>query len=158
LLIHYIFNKNNDFLPFLWSNSESRVEEALKGLRKLIEIAIVELIGWTKGTFTLDKEDIAVSPECSYPIGKMEQATGLDAQMVLMDALRIFDERERNRQSGKNVPPYIPHHVGTFDGLNLPASRFSALLHFRTCLLLRFIADFRMRFLILTREQDCRLI
>jgi hypothetical protein len=24
LLIHYIFNKNNNFLPFLWGNSESR--------------------------------------------------------------------------------------------------------------------------------------
>ena len=81
-------------------------EEASKGLRKLIEITIVELIGWTKGTFTLDTEDIAVTPECSYPIGKMEQAMGLDAQMVLMDALRVFDEREHNRQSGENVPSY----------------------------------------------------
>jgi hypothetical protein len=81
-------------------------EEATKGLRKLIEITIVELIGWTKGTFTLDTEDIAVTPECSYPISKMEQATGLDAQMVLMDALRVFDEREHNRQSGENVPSY----------------------------------------------------
>ena len=76
-------------------------EEASKGLRKLIEITIVELIGWTKGTFTLDTEDIAVTPECSYPIGKMEQAMGLDAQMVLMDALRVFDEREHNRRSGE---------------------------------------------------------
>ncbi len=81
-------------------------EEASKGLRKLIEITIIELMGWAKGTFTLDTEDIAVTPECSYPIGKMEQATSLDAQMVLMDALRIFDERERDRQSGKNVPSY----------------------------------------------------
>ncbi len=81
-------------------------EEASKGLRKLIEITVVELIGWTKGTFTLDTEDIAVTPECSYPIGKMEQAMGLDAQMVLMDALRVFDEREHNRQSGENVPSY----------------------------------------------------
>lgn len=83
-----------------------RHEEASKGLGKLIEMTIVELIGWTKGTFTLDTEDIAVTPECSYPIGKMEQTMSLDAQMVLMDALRTFDERERDRQSGKNVPSY----------------------------------------------------
>jgi len=81
-------------------------EEAAKGLGKLIEMTIVELIGWTKGTFTLDTEDIAVTPECSYPVGKMEQATALDAQMVLMDALRIFDERERDRQSGEDLPSY----------------------------------------------------
>ena len=81
-------------------------DEASKGLRKLIEMTIVDLIGWTRGTFTLDSEDIAVTRECSYPIGKMEQATGLDAQMVLMEALRIFDEQERDRQAGKNVPSY----------------------------------------------------
>lgn len=81
-------------------------EEASKGLRKLIEMTIVELIGWTKGTFTLETDDVTVTPECHYPIGTMEQVMSLDAQMVLMDALRIFDERERDRQSGKNPPPY----------------------------------------------------
>jgi len=80
-------------------------DKASEGLKKLIEMTIVELVGWTKGTFTLDTEVIYVSPECSYPISKMEQEISLDAQMVLMDALRIFDERERDRQSGKIVPP-----------------------------------------------------
>lgn len=79
-------------------------DEAARGLKKLIELTLVELISWTKGTFTLDTEAIAVSPECSYPISKMEQEIGLDAQMVLMDVLRILDERERDRQSGKTVP------------------------------------------------------
>ncbi|TAL24386.1 MAG: DUF4388 domain-containing protein [Nitrospirae bacterium] len=80
-------------------------DEAALGLKKLIEMTLVELIGWTKGTFTLDTESIVVSSECSYPISKMEQELSLDAQMALMDALRIFDERERDRQSGKTVPP-----------------------------------------------------
>ncbi len=79
-------------------------DEAARGLKKLIEMTLVELITWTKGTFTLDTDAIAVSPECSYPISKMEQEIGLDAQMVLMDALRILDERERDRRSGKAVP------------------------------------------------------
>jgi len=81
-------------------------EVASKALRKLIEITIVELLGWTKGTFTLETDDVTVTPECHYPLGTMEQATTLDAQMVLMDALRIFDERERDRQSGKSLPTY----------------------------------------------------
>jgi hypothetical protein len=81
-------------------------ENALKGLKKLIEITIVELIDWTEGAFTFDTEAIAVSPQCSYLPGKMEQGISLDAQMVLMDALRIFDERERDRASGKDVPSY----------------------------------------------------
>lgn len=83
-----------------------RHEEASKGLRKLIEIIIVEAVGWAKGTFTVDTEDIVVTPECSYPVGKMEQKMGLDVQMVLMETLRIFDERERDRRSGKKVPSY----------------------------------------------------
>lgn len=78
-------------------------DEAFRGLKKLIDITIVELVGWKKGTFTLDTDIVSVAPEVSYPLSKMEQKIGLDAQMVLMDALRIFDERERDRQSGKVV-------------------------------------------------------
>ncbi|MFZ2196512.1 MAG: DUF4388 domain-containing protein [Thermodesulfovibrionales bacterium] len=76
-------------------------DEAARGLGKLIEMTLVELIGWTEGTFTLDTEAITVSPECTYLISNMEQDISLDAQMVLMDALRIFDELERDRQAGK---------------------------------------------------------
>lgn len=79
-------------------------DEAFKGLKKLIDITIVELIGWTEGTFILDTDVIDVSPEVSYPLSRMEQEVSLDAQMVLMDALRIFDERERDRRAGKTAP------------------------------------------------------
>lgn len=80
-------------------------EEAARGLKKLIEITLVELIGWKQGTFTLDSDVVPVSPECSYPLSEMEQEISLDAQMLLMDALRIYDERERDRQAGIAVPP-----------------------------------------------------
>ena len=79
-------------------------EDAAKGLRKLIVMTLVELIGWTEGTFTLDTDVIAVSPDCNYPLSKMEQEISIDAQIILMDALRIYDERERDRRSGKVVP------------------------------------------------------
>ncbi len=78
-------------------------EQAGRALKKLIEIVLVEMIGWKEGTFTLDTETIAVSPECSYPLSKMEQEINLDAQMLLMDALRIYDEQERDRNAGKIV-------------------------------------------------------
>jgi hypothetical protein len=79
------------------------VEEAFKGLRKLIEMTVVELVSWEQGTFILDTDDISVSDECRYLPAKMDQEVSLDAQMVLMDALRIIDERERDRQAGKVV-------------------------------------------------------
>lgn len=81
-------------------------DAALKGLKKLIEITIVELINWKEGTFIFDSEAIEVSPECSYRPGEMEQGMALDAQMVLMDSLRVFDERERDRAAGREIPAY----------------------------------------------------
>jgi hypothetical protein len=79
---------------------------AFRGLKKLIEITIVELISWNGGTFTFDDTAIAVAPDCNYSPADMEQEMSLDAQMVLMDALRVFDERERDKQAGQEVQPY----------------------------------------------------
>jgi hypothetical protein len=76
-------------------------EDALRGLKKLVEMTIVELMSWTQGQFTFDTETIPV-----YSSGDVEQDVGVDAQMVLMDALRIFDERERDRGAGKEVPSF----------------------------------------------------
>ncbi len=87
-------------------------EEAAKALKKLIEITLVELIGWKEGTFRLDTGAIYVSSECIYPINKMQQEIKLDAQMLLMDALRIYDERQRDRQAGRKVIDYEALYAG----------------------------------------------
>lgn len=79
-------------------------DAAFRGLKKLIELTVVELISWKEGTFTFDADAIAVSPECTYQPGEMEQEQSFDAQMVLMDALRVYDERERDRMSDIEVP------------------------------------------------------
>ncbi|MGE5172860.1 MAG: DUF4388 domain-containing protein [Betaproteobacteria bacterium] len=78
-------------------------EDALRGLKKLVEMTIVELMSWTKGTFTFDTDPVAISSEGGVFYGDTEQDVAVDAQMVLMDALRIFDERERDREAGKEV-------------------------------------------------------
>jgi hypothetical protein len=79
-------------------------DAAFRALKKLIEITVVELISWKEGTFTFDADAIAVSPECRYHPGEMEQDQSFDAQMVLMDALRVYDEKERDRMTGIDVP------------------------------------------------------
>jgi hypothetical protein len=71
-------------------------EDALRGLKKLVVLTIVELMSWTKGTFTFDTDAIVIASDGG-------QDLGVDAQMVLMDALRVFDERERDRAEGKEV-------------------------------------------------------
>jgi hypothetical protein len=91
-------------------------EDAQKGLRKLIEMTIVELMSWTKGTFTFDTEAPVYSSEGGAASGDLEQDVGVDAQMVLMDALRIFDERERDRLNGKEVPPFEALYADVLPG------------------------------------------
>jgi DNA-binding NarL/FixJ family response regulator len=93
-------NAGKDRLPLLATlvqMGKLKREDALRGLKKLVVLTIVELMGWTKGTFTFDTEANVVAPDGG-------QDLGVDAQMVLMDALRIIDERERDRQAGKEMP------------------------------------------------------
>ncbi len=81
-------------------------DDAVRGLKKLVEMTIVELMSWTQGTFTFDTDTFVFSPEGGAAFGDIDQDVGLDAQMVLMDALRIYDERERDRADGKEVPSF----------------------------------------------------
>lgn len=67
-------------------------DAAFKALETLIEMTVVEMICWTHGIFTLDIDEINVSDDYRY-LPKQLQTVTLDTQMVLMDALRIFDEK-----------------------------------------------------------------
>lgn len=81
-------------------------EQAQQGLRKLVELTVVELVGWTSGSFALETEAIPVSDQVLYSPDKMEQEILLDSQMVLMDALRIYDEKNRDGTSKELVFSY----------------------------------------------------
>jgi DNA-binding NarL/FixJ family response regulator len=91
-------------------------EDALKGLKKLVELTIIELMSWTKGTFTFDTDAAIFSSEGGASSGDMGPDVVLDAQMVLMDALRIFDERERDRAAGKEVPSFVELYADVLPG------------------------------------------
>jgi Domain of unknown function (DUF4388) len=71
-------------------------ENAYTGLKILIEKTVVEMLRWTRGTFTLDVESTVISDEYRYFPDMLNQDFNLDTQGVLMDALRIFDEKNRN--------------------------------------------------------------
>jgi len=91
-------------------------EDALKGLKKLVEMTIVELMSWTKGTFTFDTDAIVFSSVGGTSSNDRGPDVVLDAQMVLMEALRIFDERERDRLSGKEVPSFEALYADVLPG------------------------------------------
>lgn len=71
-------------------------DTAFKGLETLIEMTIVEVLTWSSGTFSLDVSNVTVSDEYRYFPEKLHQDILLNAQGVLMDSLRIYDEKMRD--------------------------------------------------------------
>jgi hypothetical protein len=109
--------EHKPLMATLMQAGKLKQDDALRGLKKLVEMTIVELMSWPKGTFTFDTETAIFSPEGGAAFGDAEQDVGVDAQMVLMDAMRIFDERERDRAHGKEVPPFEALYADVLPGV-----------------------------------------
>ena len=71
-------------------------DDAYKGLEELIEMTIVEVLTWTSGTFSLDVTKNEISDEYRYFPETLQQEIFMNAQSILMDALRIYDEKMRD--------------------------------------------------------------
>jgi hypothetical protein len=80
----------------LIERGQVKKEAAFKSLEVLIELTIVEILTWTTGTFSLDVDSLAISDEYRYFPEKLNQEILLNTQNVLMDALRIYDEKKRD--------------------------------------------------------------
>lgn len=71
-------------------------DTAFKGLETLIEMTIVEVLTWASGTFSLEVSRGSVSDGYRYFPEKLQQEVLLNAQGVLMESLRIYDEKMRD--------------------------------------------------------------
>ncbi|MHB8121358.1 MAG: DUF4388 domain-containing protein [Desulfuromonadaceae bacterium] len=71
-------------------------DTAFNGLETLIEMTIVEVLTWASGTFSLDVATANVCDEYRYFPEKLQQDILLNAQGVLMESLRIYDEKMRD--------------------------------------------------------------
>jgi hypothetical protein len=80
----------------LIENGFVKEQDAYKGLEQLIEMTVVEILTWKRGTFTLEVLSSAVSDGYRYYPERMQQEINFDTQSILMDALRIFDEKMRD--------------------------------------------------------------
>ncbi len=89
-------SKRIPLIAALIEGGKIRKEDAFKGLETLIEMTIVEVLTWTEGTFELDVETTVVSDEYRYIPEKLKLDLQLNTQNVLMDALRIYDEKKRD--------------------------------------------------------------
>ncbi|MBL0225414.1 MAG: DUF4388 domain-containing protein [Geobacteraceae bacterium] len=90
-------------------------EDAYKGLETLIEMTIVEVLTWTNGTFVMDVNRTELCDEYRYFPETLKQEMLMNAQSILMDALRIYDEKMRDGTlehiffaSGENDPGGTP--------------------------------------------------
>lgn len=83
-------------IAMLIERGQIKKEAAFKALEVLIELTIVEILTWTTGTFSLDVDSLAISDEYRYFPEKLNQEILLNTQNVLMDALRIYDEKKRD--------------------------------------------------------------
>ena len=89
-------------------------DAAFKALETLIEMTVVEMICWTRGIFTLDIDEVNVSDDYRY-LPKQLQTVTLDTQMVLMDALRIFDEKVHSGEIQLSDEPLVENPLEQFD-------------------------------------------
>lgn len=89
-------NLRKPLIATLLENGLADRDAAYRGLETLIELAIVEILTWKKGTFTLLVDEISVSDEFRYFPGSLSEPFTLPTEHVLMDALRIFDEKMRD--------------------------------------------------------------
>lgn len=80
----------------LLENNLADTNAAYRALEALIELSIVEILTWKKGNFALHVDEILVCDEFRYFPDKLHEEINLPTEHVLMDALRIFDEKMRD--------------------------------------------------------------
>lgn len=83
-------------IRILIEQGQIKREDAYNGLETLIEMTIVEALTWTSGTFSMDLNTIDISDEYRYFPETLQQEMLLNSQQILMDALRIYDEKMRD--------------------------------------------------------------
>ena len=103
----------------LIESGQLKKEDAFKGLETLIEMTIVEVLTWTEGTFELDVDTSVISDEYRYIPEKHKLELNLNTQNVLMDALRIYDEKKRD---GTLMEDTFPGEETTFTSSTSAAS------------------------------------
>jgi len=77
-------------------------ETMFKAVEQQIAHTVHELVGWSQGNFRFVLGDVKPIDDLAVVPGDVVSHLNLDTQMVLLDAMRIFDER--NRDAGRPEP------------------------------------------------------
>jgi len=79
-----------------------------RAVEQQIEKTVYELVSWTHGTFAFALDDLHPIDDIAVFPGDVIRHLNLDTQMVLLDALRIFDERNKKTQVTAPILPPTP--------------------------------------------------
>ena len=83
-------------VALLIESGRVRREAAYRGLETLLELTIVEVLTWKRGSFTLDVGTVAAADDYRYFPEQLHQGTRFHTENILMEALRIYDEKKRD--------------------------------------------------------------
>jgi len=125
--------------------------DAYQGLSHLIELTVVEILTWKSGKFTLDHLTDSIVCDFRYYPEKMNHEVNVNTQNILMDALRIFDEKMRDgliEDEPEELPLAAPPVVELISADDLGLSeidhlatslpqKFSGVTHFDPAILQR---------------------
>ena len=91
-------------------------EDAYRGLETLLELTIVEVLTWTSGHFDLDVGAVTAADDYRYFPEKLHQGIQFHTENVLMDALRIYDEKKRDGKLAGEVEITEEAFIEAFGG------------------------------------------
>jgi hypothetical protein len=80
-------------------------ETIYRTIEHQIEHTVYDLVSWKEGTFHFALDDLKPIDDIAVVPGDVIRRLNLDTQMVLLDALRIFDERNRAGPGPSNGSP-----------------------------------------------------
>jgi hypothetical protein len=83
-------------------------ETMYRAVEQQIERTVYDLVTWQHGTFVFALDDLKPVDDIAVFPGDVIRHLNLDTQMVLLDALRIFDERDRAMPAPLQPAPGAP--------------------------------------------------
>src|SRR5437868_15463476 len=83
-------------------------EAMYRAIEQQIERTVYDVVTWNQGTFAFALDDLKPIDDIAVVPGDVIRHLNLDTQMVLLDALRIFDERNRGVGQRNGGPASAP--------------------------------------------------
>jgi hypothetical protein len=94
-------------------------DELREAVATKIERTIFELVSWNEGTFRLIADEVRADDEISFAPGDVLPDVAIDTQGILIEAVRLFDERSRQG---------APARAATANGADGPVSVSRAVI------------------------------